>query len=95
MQLNTVKQVAASLKQTVLQIQHQTNTVNSLNTVSAHQRLSRSRAMSAAHPAAIMTYNNSNNNNNNNNKKLKSFLSHKGPQGGADLHFCSRQPDTS
>ena len=28
-------------------------------------------------------------------KKVKSFPSHKGPQGGADLRFLSPQPDTS
>ena len=28
-------------------------------------------------------------------KNLKSFPSHKGPQGGADLRFNSPQPDTS
>ena len=28
-------------------------------------------------------------------KKPKSFQSHKGPLGGADLRFCSPQPDTS
>ena len=28
-------------------------------------------------------------------RPIKSFLSHKGPQGGTDLRFCSPQPDTS